>query len=77
MIIVIDYSIFMTMIDHIGHDKRGNTIFKRDEKGKVIMMEKEETIAEKDSAGNVVYRKETRQVNGVNDQTILAADIFA
>lgn len=74
---MIDYGIFMTMIDHIGHDKRGNTIFKRDEKGNVIMMEKEETIAEKDSAGNVVYRKETRQVKGVNDQTILVADIFA
>ena len=74
---IIDYNIFMTMIDHIGHDKRGNTIFKRDEKGNLIMVEKEETVAEKDSDGNVVYRRETHQVKGVNDQTVLVADVFA
>lgn len=74
---IIDYNIFMTMIDHIGHDKRGNIIFKRDEKGNIIMTEKEETVAEKDSEGNVVYRKETRQEKGVNDQTVLVADVFA
>ena len=74
---IIDYNIFMTIIDHIGHDKRGNIIFKRDEKGNIIMTEKEETVAEKDSDGNVVYRKETRQEKGVNDQTVLVADVFA
>ncbi len=74
---IIDYSIFMTMIDHIGHDKRGNIIFKRDEKGNIIMTEKEESIAERDAEGNVVYRKETRQEKGVNDQTVLVADVFA
>lgn len=74
---IIDYNIFMTMIDHIGHDKRGNIIFKRDEKGNIIMTEKEERVAEKDSDGNVVYRKETRQEKGVNDQTVLVADVFA
>ena len=74
---IIDYSIFMTMIDHIGHDKRGNIIFKRDEKGNVIITEREENVAERDSDGNVVYRKETRQEKGVNDQTVLVADVFA
>lgn len=73
---IIDYNIFMTMIDHIGHDKRGNIIFKRDEKGNIIMTEKEERVAEKDSDGHVVYRKETRQEKGVNDQTVLVADVF-
>lgn len=74
---IIDYNIFMTMIDHIGHDKRGNIIFKRDEKGNVIITEREENVAERDSEGNVVYRKETRQEKGVNDQTVLVADVFA
>ena len=74
---IIDYSIFMTMIDHIGHDKRRNIIFKRDEKGNVIITEREENVAERDSEGNVVYRKETRQEKGVNDQTVLVADVFA
>ena len=32
---IIDYNVFMTMIDHIGHDKRGGKIFKRDEEGNV------------------------------------------
>ena len=41
------------------------------------MVEKEETFAEKDSDGNVVYRRETHQVKGVNDQTVLVADVFA
>ena len=67
----------MTMIDHIGHDKRGNIIFKRDEKGNIIMTEKEETITERDTEGNVIYRKETHQEKGINDQTVLVADVFA
>lgn len=74
---IIDYDIFMTMIDHIGHDKRGNIIFKRDEKGNVIMTEKEETITERDTEGNIIYRKETHQEKGINDQTVLVADVFA
>ena len=74
---IIDYDIFMTMIDHIGHDKRGNIIFKRDEKGNIIMTEKEETITERDTEGNIIYRKETHQEKGINDQTVLVADVFA
>ena len=74
---IIDYDIFMTMIDHIGHDKRGNIIFKRDEKGNIIMTEKEETITERDTEGKVIYRKETHQEKGINDQTVLVADVFA
>ena len=74
---IIDYNIFMTMIDHIGHDKRGNILYKRDEKGNIVMTEREELIAEKDAGGNLVYRKETRQERGINDQTVLVADVFA
>ena len=32
---------------------------------------------EKDAEGNLVYRKETRQERGINDQTVLVADVFA
>ena len=48
-----------------------------DEKGNVIITEREENVAERDSEGNVVYRKETRQEKGVNDQTVLVANVFA
>ena len=36
----------MTMIDHIGHDKRGGKIFKRDEEGNIVMLEVEDLVKE-------------------------------
>jgi type I restriction enzyme M protein len=32
-----DYNIFTAVIDKIGHDKRGNPLFKRDEQGNEIL----------------------------------------
>jgi type I restriction enzyme M protein len=73
---MIDYPIFMTMIDHIGHDKRGAKIFKRDDKGNIVMQEKEQIVKEKDAAGNLVTRQEVIQEKIVNDQTVHVAKIF-
>ncbi|WP_290839316.1 N-6 DNA methylase [Flavobacterium sp.] len=73
---IIDYDIFMTMIDHIGHDKRGGKIFKRDEKGNIVMIEVEEVVREKDADGNLIARKEVTQEKIVNDQTIHVAEVF-
>lgn len=36
--VMADYNIFMAMVEKIGHDKRGNPIFKRDEKGNEILV---------------------------------------
>lgn len=33
-----DYNIFMAMVEKIGHDKRGNPIFKRDKEGNEILV---------------------------------------
>lgn len=74
---IIDYDIFMTMIDHIGHDKRGGKIFKRDEKGNIVMLEVEKDIKEKDANGNLTSRKEVTQEKIINDQTIHVAKIFS
>ncbi|MEL6559674.1 MAG: N-6 DNA methylase [Bacteroidota bacterium] len=74
---IINYDIFMTMIDHIGHDKRGGKIFKRDEEGNIVMIEVEEIVKEKDAEGNLVARKEITQEKIVNDQTIHVADVFS
>ncbi|WP_018676422.1 N-6 DNA methylase [Riemerella columbina] len=74
---MVDYEIFMTMIDHIGHDKRGGKIFKRDEKGNIVMIEVEELVKEKDAEGNLIVRKEITQEKIVNDQTVHVADVFA
>lgn len=37
-----DYEIFMAIIDKIGHDKRGNSLFKRDKFGNEILVPDEE-----------------------------------
>ena len=73
---IIDYSIFMAMIDHIGHDKRGNKIYKRDEEGNVIVKAEEKTVTERALDGSLAYRTEMQQEKVVNDQTILVADVF-
>lgn len=74
---IIDYEIFMAMIDHIGHDKRGGKIFKRDEEGNIILIEVEEFVKEKNSDGHLVVRKEITQEKIVNDQTIHVAGAFS
>lgn len=33
-----DYNIFMAMVEKVGHDKRGNPIFKRDKEGNEILV---------------------------------------
>ncbi|MEM1407309.1 MAG: N-6 DNA methylase [Bacteroidota bacterium] len=73
----VDYDIFMSMIDHVGHDKRGAKIFKRDENGNIILVEVEELVKEKDALGNLVARKEVTQEKIVNDQTIHVAEVFS
>jgi len=73
---IIDYNIFMAMIDHIGHDKRGNKIYKRDEKGNVIVKAEEKTVTERSLDGSLVYRTEMQQEKIINDQTVLVADVF-
>lgn len=73
---IIDYDIFMTMIDHIGHDKRGSLIFKRDKEGNIVVLEVEEIVKEKDKEGNLIARREVSQEKIVNDQTIHVASIF-
>lgn len=73
----IDYDVFMAMIDHIGHDKRGNTIYKRDDEGNLIMEHREEIVKDTDVNGNIVYRKEAFDEKIINDQTVLVATVFA
>lgn len=74
---LVDYDVFMAMIEHIGHDKRGNTIYKRDEEGNLILEHKETQIRDIDDEGYIVYRREAFDEKIVNDQTILVADVFA
>lgn len=72
-----DFNIFMAMVDHIGHDKRGNTVYKRDDEGNLIMEHKKVNVRELDDSGKPVYHEEEFDEKIVNDQTILVADVFS
>lgn len=39
-----DYNIFMAMVERVGHDKRGNPLFKRDVEGNEILAPETDTI---------------------------------
>ena len=73
---IMDYEIFMGMIEHIGHDKRGNTIYKRDNEGNLVMKQSVVEVRDVNVDGNISYRKETMEEKIVDDQTILVKNVF-
>ena len=66
-----DYNIFMAMAEKIGHDKRGNTIFKRDEEGNEILVDDDSSVVTDE---DVVRHSKKKKV--IDDQTGEIADIF-
>ena len=66
------YNIFMARIAKVGHDKRGNTIFKRDAEGNEIWAT--ETIATVEPDGTTVQTK--RKTRVIDDQTVEIPAIF-
>jgi len=70
-----DYSVFMAVGNHVGHDKRGTVNYVRDRKGNEIVEEIEEQIKEwKD--GTPVYRQQTTRRKVVDDNTLQIAQEF-
>lgn len=70
-----DYSVFMALANHIGHDKRGNKTYVRDKKGNEIVEEAEETIKEYEH-GIPVYKKQKTQRKVMDDNTMQIAKAF-
>jgi len=72
-----DYSIFMAMAERIGHDKRGNPIFRRDRYGNEILVPEEDNVL---AIGGMADG--TRTVSSLSksrvrdDQTPLVSEIF-
>ena len=56
------YNVFMAMVEKVGHDKRGNTLFKRDEHGNEIWIPEEVNVLEMDETanGNVTVKTESK-----------------
>ncbi|MBR2216607.1 MAG: N-6 DNA methylase [Selenomonadaceae bacterium] len=70
------YNIFMAMVEKIGHDKRGNPLFKRDDDGNEILVDKEvTTIVEQDGKLQAVTHTQKERV--ADDETLEIPTIFA
>lgn len=73
-----DYNIFMAMIEKIGHDKRGNPIFKRDKEGNEILVPDRNNVLVMGSTGDGTRTVAHEQkVKVEDDQTPDVPAIFA
>lgn len=66
-----DYNIFMAMADKIGHDKRGNPIFQRDNEGNEILIDDNDSVITEEDA--IVHAKKKKVPD---DQTSDIPKIF-
>ena len=70
------YNIFMAMVEKVGHDKRGNTLFKRDEKGNEIWEPEEPSMSEIDKITEGVVYKAERKTRTIDDQSLEVPGVF-
>jgi len=70
-----DYRVFMAVANHVGHDKRGNTIYVRDPKGNEIVEEFTEQVKEYEG-GIPVLRHQKTQKKVLDDNTQQIAQEF-
>ena len=73
---MIKYPVFMAMVDKVGHDKRGNLTYKRDNEGNEIVEKHEEEIKE-DFNGKIRIKKIETQSKISDDQTSNVAQLFS
>lgn len=72
-----DYNIFMAMVEKVGHDKRGNPLFKRDQEGNEILVPEKDNvyIMEPTADGDMTVAHE-HQTKVDDDQTPDVPKIF-
>ena len=72
-----DYNIFMAMAERIGHDKRGNPLFKRDKYGNELLVPEENNVlAIGEISDGTKTVKTVSKTKVRDDQTPLIADVF-
>ena len=73
------YNIFMAMVEKVGHDRRGNTLFKRDKDGNEIWVSEENTspINYRDAEGAIADLQTERQTRIIDDQSREVPQLFA
>jgi type I restriction enzyme M protein len=73
----LEYPIFMAVTNRVGHDKRGNTIYRRTETGEDIVVSRLETVSEIDRAtGREVLREVEVRERLVDDDLPDAATAY-
>lgn len=70
-----DYSVFMALANHIGHDKRGTVLYVRDRDGNEIAEETTERVREVED-GRPIIRSRTTLRKVVDDNTLRIAEEF-
>jgi type I restriction enzyme M protein len=70
-----DYDVFMALGNHIGHDKRGTEVYKRDADGNEIVEEVEQEIREYED-GHRVMRKHKTLRKVLDDNTLEIAEAY-
>jgi type I restriction enzyme M protein len=72
------YNVFMAMVEKVGHDKRGNTLFKRDEHGNEIWIPEESNVLkiDKTADGDVTVKAESK-TRIIDDQSKEVPSVFA
>jgi len=68
-----NYNVFMAIVDRIGHDKRGNPIFKRDKYGNDILVPE----TEYELVGTEAAFSSVSKVKVIDDQSLEIPTIFS
>ena len=71
-----DYPVFMAVANHIGHDKRGNRTYVRDERGNEVYEPVTELTRVADAAGHVQYVPQITLRKVLDDNTQQIAQAF-
>ena len=71
------YNIFMAMVEKVGHDRRGNTLFKRDGQGNEIWVPEDLNVSEmaEVAESEFIYETESR-VRIIDDQSREVPTVF-
>lgn len=76
--VMADYNIFMAMLEKVGHDKRGNPLFKRDIEGNEILVpDPNDILVLGDNADGETTASLDRKTKVLDDQTPEVPKIFA
>jgi type I restriction enzyme M protein len=71
-----DYPIFMAIVDRVGHDKRGNPLFKRDAQGNEILAPEIEVVELGGTADGTRTAQAAAKSKVLDDQTVLVPPAF-